>query len=325
MGKKRIKDTLKPFAFHEEFRKRFPELFGSGLVYHYTTKEVLLELAKKDAKFFATYFRALNDDQEYNKGLSYVMKNYLPRYNKTILKLLKPYIEDDDEWLKQETPNKPILFPWVMSLSRSADSLYQWRAYTDPIDGGVAVGFDFEELEKLTSISVSARRARKDSDPTALAYELHFLPCLYLDEDNKEDVARANKILDFLFKEWYEVRKKEAGFTKRKDCAVLALVVANLFALITKNASFRDEQEVRLVLFLKDPKYFGNISFVGGKPRVEIPLPRDTGVKVNELIKKVVISPHGDKCMLRSIVDMAAIRNGINYKIKPSKSSFNGR
>lgn len=322
---RKLKNTLKPFALHEELKKRFPDHFRPGLVYHYTTKDVLFELTKGDSKLFATYFRTLNDNQEYNKGLSYVLENYLPQHNKDILKLLKPYIEDDDEWLKRETPNKPILFPWVMSLSRSADSLYQWRAYTDPDDGGVAIGFDFEELEKLTSISVSARRARKDSDPTALAYELHFLPCLYLDEESKEDVARANKILDFLFKEWYEVRKKEAGFTKREDCAVLALVVANLFALITKNASFRDEHEVRLVLFLKDPKYFGNISFVGGKPRIEIPLPRDTGIKVNSLIKKVIISPHGDKCMLRSIVDMAAIKNGLNYKIKRSVSSFNGR
>jgi len=322
---RKLQDTMAPFALHKELRKRFPRLFNPGRIYHYTSKEVLLELTKGDAKLFATYFRALNDDQEYVKGFTYVVKKYLPKKNRKILKLLEPYIAENDKWMGSEKPNCPVLMPWVMSFSREKDSLYQWRSYVDPADGGFAIGFDFEELEKLVRISAQARRSRGKSDASALSYELHFLPCLYLDENDGADVKQANRLLDFLFKEWYVRRKKDAGFTKNEEFAILALVITNLFALITKDASFRNENEVRLVMFLKGDEYFKNITFIGGKPRIEIPLCRETGKKINELIKEVVISPHGDRCLLRTIADMSALKNQIKYAIKTSNSPFNGR
>lgn len=323
--RKKLKNTIRPFAFHDEFKARFPRLFMSGLVYHYTTKNVLLELTKSDAKFYATYFRALNDDQEYVKGFSYVVEKYLPKHKPEALKLLRPFVCENGKWLNNKNPNTPVLMPWVMSFSREADSLYQWRSYTDMKDGGYALGFDFGELESLANISVRARHARVESDEMALAYELHFLPCIYLDENNKDDTTLADQILDFMFNEWYEVRRREANFTKKKDLQLLVLLITNLFSLITKDASFRSEHEVRLVLFLKNPKYHDRISFIGGTPRLEIPFQRDTGVKVNSLIRKVILSPHGDRCLLRALADMSAIRSQLHYEIELSRSPFNGR
>lgn len=323
--KKSSGSSLEPFAFHKLFKESFPELFCCGMIYHYTTKEAFLELVKPAAKLYATYFRALNDDEEHKLGFNYVINDYLPRKHKEYVALMKPFLENDDKWLSNEHPNGLLLDPWVMSFSRKRDSLYQWRSYTDVRNGGFALGFEFSELEKLVEVSVKSRRSRRDVDVHAFDYELHFLPCVYLDVADKKSKDCADKILDFIFENHYLNRIRDAEIEKKEVKGALLTICANLFAAITKNHSFADEKEVRLLMLVKSKFYYDSIEFVGGKPRLEIPFKCETHQAVESYVKDVTLSPHGDRCLLRSIADCAARRANLNYKILKSACPYNGR
>lgn len=316
---------LPPFYLHEEFKRKFPKMFPEKCVYHYTSSDVLDKFTSAEASIYATHYRALNDDSEYEKGMEYVLGKYLLKCKPTIHRLLKrtfPKLYEDDD-----TEDNPFLYtPWVTSFSRSPDLLSQWIAYTPHMSGGVAIGFDFAKLEKLIQTSVCVRRKRYSVDETALDYEIHFLPCVYLG-DGYEMV---NKILDYLFGSYWQklcisIQDTAKGKEKDKRKAIAALLIANLFAAIAKDASFSSEQEFRLVMLVKNEAYLKKMEFIGGKPRLKVPIEEETRVKINKLISSVTISPHGDRRLLRSVIDFAKHREGLGFSIICSKSPYNGR
>lgn len=225
-----------------------------------------------DASIYATHYRALNDDGEYEKGMEYVLGKYLHKRKPAIHRLLKrtfPELYEDND-----TGANPFLYtPWVTSFSMAPDLLSQWIAYTPHMSGGVAIGFDFAKLEKVIQTSVCVRRKRHPVDETALDYEIHFLPCVYL-YDGYEMV---NKILDYLFGSYWQklcksIQGSAKGEEKNKRKAIAALLVANLFAAIAKDASFSIEQEFRLVMLVRSEEYLKKMEFIGGKPRLKVPL-----------------------------------------------------
>lgn len=317
---------LPPFYLHEEFKREFPELFPEGVIYHYTSSDVLCKLTSEDASLYATYYRSLNDDGEYDKGMSYVLKQYLPKCQKKIhLLLTKEFPELFDDGI--DTGESLFLYtPWVTSFSLAPDLLSQWIAYTPPTSGGVAIGFDFDAMEQAIKTSVCVRRERCSVDAHALDYEMHFLPCIYLHDDH----IMAKRMLDFLFEKYWPrfsltVQSRVEKKQKRRAKAISALLVINLFSAIAKDASFFAEREFRIVLLVKDPDYLKKMELVGGKPRLKVPITEETTVKINKLISSVTISPHGDKRLLRSIVFFTRHRDGLKFNVYNSKSPYNGR
>ena len=329
----KTKCGVPPFTFHREFKKRFRSLFGVETVYHYTTTPVLLELAKDDACLYATHCSALNDDMELEVGVRYALQEYLPTHQKKLYCRLKhDWPEVITALESKEEPFSPkcsastfLLTPWVMSFSRESDSLNQWIAYTNRKEGGFAIGFDFHKLEKAVESEVVVRRSKYEFDKRALDYELHFLPCLYLDKSDKHQMQLIHKFLEFLFVDYFEYQLKKFKIHDRKDVAYLIVAFANLFGAIAKNASFKSENEFRLLMLVKNKEYLRKVVFVGGKPRLKIPIFSVVKEDVRSLIKNIVISPHGDIRFLRSMVDVIGIKYNLDIDVYKSESPFNGR
>lgn len=327
---KGLRDSCKglpPFYLHEDFKKKFPELFPGQLIYHYTSVDVLCKLSESSASFYATTYRALNDDSEYEKGVQYVLTKYLPKYQKAVHRLLKkkyPKLYNPDS---NGGEDSFIYTPWVMSFSMASDLLSQWIAYTPKKSGGVAIGFDYNNMEAVIGTSVRMRRVRCTVDPAAISYEVHFLPCVYLD-DGSEIVK---KVLDYLFADYWPkfsaatIDKSDDAKVRQNKKAFAALLVVNLFGAMAKDASFVAEKEFRIIMLAKKSECLKNIELIGGKPRLRVPLEDETKVKINSLISSVMVSPHGDLRLLHSIVDFVKARCSLKFKILDSKSPYNGR
>ena len=314
---------LPPFFLHEDFKKKFPELFPKGSIYHYTSAEVLCKLTEESASFYATHYSALNDDAEYEKGIKYALEEYLPKCQKPLHRLLKREFPKLYETGSDGTGSQFLYVPWVTSFSLEKDLLSQWIAYTPQKDGGVAIGFDFEKMERAIRTSVCVRRKRSETDADALSYEIHFLPCVYL-EPNSENIR---KTLDYLFNEYWPkfynaslMASKKLNHCKAK--AITALLVVNLFGAIAKDVSFANEKEFRIIMLVKDESFLKKMELVGGKPRLKVPIEEETKLKINKLISSVTVSPHGDKRLLRSIVDFARHREGLSFDVFESKSPY---
>ena len=136
-----MSDLVKRF-FVEVFRH--PD--GTGYlqcIYHYTTANVLERFLADDGDLLCTHYRALNDDSEFREGFNRVL-HYAreKRWNVNLLDRIKKLGDHFNE--------KDIFMPWIFSFSLHNDMLSQWIGYTNPKDGGYAIGFDMRHLKKLT-------------------------------------------------------------------------------------------------------------------------------------------------------------------------------
>ena len=113
---------------------------------------------------------------------------------------------------------------------------------------------------------------------------------------------------------------------KNKSPLELLLDLGNVFAMdfsvqkqcsIIKNPSFKAEEEVRLIVTGNNLR--NKIDLVGGKPRIALPF------KLQNCIKTVYVSPHGENDRNRVLAEIARDKFGLNFEIKVSSSSYNGR
>lgn len=316
-----------PYYLHQRFKKIIPELFPCGArIYHYTSAEVLTKLAEDNAAFYATHYLALNDNEEYDRGIRFVLDEYLPKRCRSVNCLLHKELRElyKENKKKDELPKVWFLHtPWVVSFSRQSDLLSQWVSYTDKGAGGVAIGYDFDKLEEVVGMTVRAKRARSRFDDSSLDYEVQFLPCIYLDKKNPGRMRIVYKVLDLLFKDYF-VRKAN-DFIKPKEKAILAVAIVNLFGAIAKHPSFASEDEFRLVVLVGNKRFLKRGEFIGGKPRIRVPLREETAVRINALISDVCLSPHGDQGLLNDIANFAKFKNDLKFEVRKSTSSYNGR
>ena len=113
---------------------------------------------------------------------------------------------------------------------------------------------------------------------------------------------------------------------KNKSSWELLLDFTNEFAMnfsvqkqcsIIKNPSFKAEEEVRLIVTGNNLR--NKIDLVGGKPRIALPF------KLQNCIKAVYVSPHGETDRNHVLAEIARDKFGLNFEIKDSSSSYNGR
>mgnify|MGYP001042130460 CR=1 FL=1 len=108
------------------------------LIWHYTRIEVLKEIINTKI-MLATHFNKLNDSGEILYGVKKFEELYKDCLDDKKISTLNSYsrvVEDSER----------VFF--IISFSRSIDSLYQWIAYTDPQKGGCAIGFESDNLFK---------------------------------------------------------------------------------------------------------------------------------------------------------------------------------
>lgn len=133
------------FALHDDFLSR--RLAESHVVYHYTTLEGFLGIAK-DGAIWASDARVLNDRLEVKYALEQ-MRSYIAKDNEKSIgqQPLNAVFRSDSFW------------QFVSCFSLARDQLSQWRAYTS--DVGIAIGFDREHLVRAVErINGHARLCR---------------------------------------------------------------------------------------------------------------------------------------------------------------------
>ena len=180
-------------------------------------------------------------------------------------------------WLGKQYKNfvtsESFRLPWVMSFSRSCDSLSQWGMYTDRKHGGVAIGVSRKDLVR----DIKHLSAEADS----LGFELQLKTCLYSEtnRDASEDMFdQENLMANFdLFNRIGEALS--AADVSPDDLRHALMKIAEI-AILVKDESFFQEQEVRLILHPRKPK-FDDCSIIGCKPRWRTHIDRSRVLSVN--------------------------------------------
>ena len=310
--------NIKPFTLHNELKKKFKPMFPKERLYHYTTVDPFLKLMDKEGRFYCTYFRALNDDKEFWEGVDYVFE-YLKKWGKIT--------EGRCQKLRAEVSKAEAMkgnLPWIMSFSLERDSLQQWMSYTDKKSGGYAIGYNFKRLESAVEALVKVKRDKAElSSDGGIPYALYFLPCFYLDRGDSKAMKNIDRFIKYMFTTFFnKVSKKDA--LKKRDQGALLWSQIMLISSLIKNPTFKGENEFRLVMMSCSGDIKDRVEFVGGKPRLKVPL--DTVVApLNKLVDEVVISPHGDTVALRCVAEFSMLKSGRKFDISASRSSFNGR
>lgn len=186
-------------------------------IYHYTTQLGLLGIIE-ERKIWATMSRYLNDVSEF------VLAQEVARKVVTDRKKFEPDLSiqkllDD---LKIAIDNSGINV-CVCAFSANGDSLSQWRAYSAG-GTGYAIGFDPEKLRNA-----------------AIQSGYILAPCVY---EEGEQLSLMNRIVQETLDE-NVILLKEGTYTDFPGGNFSYYL--NRYALIIKNAAFKEEQEWRLI------------------------------------------------------------------------------
>ena len=294
-----------------------PEKFPCDVMYHYTSFRTFPVFFEKNADLFCTHFAALNDGHEVREGWDAAIR----------------FIEAEYGWPKEKCDwlwayyKKGVLAGkfgtiWVMSFSRSRDSLGQWIAYTDREEGGYALGFDAQNLEgMLNRARCNMKKIRVTGNRKNYPCRMYILPCLYTDSDRNA--------IDGLFKTYFGQAKDVFDNVKNSSnpsSVNLAKIIAKIqvVAAIIKHESFRYEEEVRLVV-QQTAQDLTKCEFIAGKPRWKTQIGGFMNGNLCGLFKEIVISPHGDKQVLLTSANVMKAKYSLACEITESSSPYNGR
>ena len=301
-----------------EFYRNYPIPVRDNMLWHYTSPEVLWKML--EGNFYATHYRFMNDSAEILYGLN-IFKSFFQKAaadNQTIANTLMALAQKDF---------------FLMCFSNKEDDLYQWRSYAG--DGGFAIGFSEQEIHTLIA-------EYYNNNPANVSLDFKLLPCKYLKRDR---INRYFRYLSYkLFGKSYELKdfvsedtlsqtdlEQELRQTlpqeyKNQNPWKVLLDFTNAFTMnfsvqkqcsIIKNPSFSAEEEVRLIVTGNNLR--NQINLIGDKPRIALPF------KLQNCIKSVYVSPHGETDRNLVLAEIARDKFGLNFEIKESSSSYNGR
>jgi hypothetical protein len=298
--------------------KKLPKRFNASILYHYTSFRTFPVFFGETADLYCTHFAALNDGAEIGHGWQMAIRYLNEHMGWTNEKCNVLWAYYKDGVLKNK-----VVSPWIMSFSFAEDSLPQWVAYADKKEGGYALGFDRAQLEQMVvSVAFKTMKMRNEYDEKAAPFRMYVLPCLYSNSD--KDVIEG--LFEFYFNQDADVldRVKNADKPIPKD---MAKIVAKLLLVssIIKHESFRYEEEVRLIIQPTISTY-DECEFLGGKPRWKTNISKYIGAPLCSLLKKILVSPHGDRQVLLTSAQIMKAKHGLlNCEIKESASPYNGR
>ncbi len=293
--------------------KSFPKEIKLGEdypIWHYTSPEVFTKLLNNE--IYATHFRFLNDDMEISYAIK-VWRDYIQSVSPN--QELNHYV---NSMLKHDV--------YVMCFSTNGDSLPLWRAYT-PKTGGFSIGFSRNQI--ITSLLNHSNSLIENNKESEEQIEWNLLKCKYYSEEQlKEHLSE-------LYQQMNKKNNYSIGdfFNNLFDFSGIMAIIELI--LTYKHTTFATECEERILGYgtyfdgndevSKSLKLKGNtrnsIEFIGGKPRVKIPL-----ASVKNCIKSVTVSPHGDKELNFYLAKLFRDKYKLeNLEIKKSSSPYNGK
>lgn len=300
-------------------KKNVKERFSHTVIYHYTSFHSFPVFFEGNADLYCTHFAALNDGAEIRQGWEMAIRFLNNKFgwpNEKCNMLWSCY--------QRGILESKIVAPWIMSFSSAKDSLSQWIAYTDRVEGGYSLGFNFAKLEELLkcnvkNVTVEGDAATKNKE---IPYRLYMLPCLYSDSDAG--------LIDELMMDYFGKDKKvfdRLRTSSNPDNKDLAKIIAKLILVssFVKHESFKCEHEIRLI-FQPLKLSYDACEFIGGKPRIKSKMAEYANAELCSLLDEIWISPHGDTQVLLASAKIMAAKHGLKgCKILKSMSPYNGR
>jgi|GEM_PF-3424288 len=241
------------------------------ILWHYTSIDTLVKICTT-LTMRATHYAFLNDRKEVNLAtnliLSEIDRQISQKPDKLIpLQAIRDFISVDDKGERQRGM-------FVICFSEHPDYLPQWRAYT-PQTGGCAIGFNSKLLQNIFTVN--------DEIKTMRHYQL--LQCVYSDRISKIK-QEIHKRINFIV----QCTDIACNDSERKTMACgLAITYLHNLSSQFKDKSFLEEYEWRCIFNNIMPGE--EILYENRKPFIECTIPLRY---ISSLIKRVIISPHGD-------------------------------
>lgn len=192
-------------------------------LYHYTTLEGLHGVVTKRVLWASNIFY-LNDTQEFYEGLGFARAWLEKNASEDLAGLSKS--------LTEITPGGKVTMPvFICSFSAEKDDLNQWRAYCPT--GGVAIGFPYGDLVKLTL-------------KQGTTYEFSMMKCEYGQKKKRLLIeSELPRVVEQIL-EKTEPPKVSGNQTGEYRVRRLLLHLTGKSAAL-KNGAFKNEREWRLV------------------------------------------------------------------------------
>ena len=246
----------------------------SEILWHYTSIDTLVKICT-NLTMRATHYAFMNDAEEVKMGANSIL---------TAIEDMSKSPEDKEAFNYFSTRfndllGDPILnLFYIISFSKARDALSQWRGYT-PACGGCAIGFDALKLGQALSNKTDSKHGIRHGS-------MAFVDCVY-PKTKREIQLTATSFLKRI-KDIYNSRNENnQGVIDAKISLEFWRLMSWTYCV--KNPCFEEEQEKRLVFSHIAP--YSTIQFENEKPFLEISIDKKI---FPDLIKEVIISPHGN-------------------------------
>jgi hypothetical protein len=282
------------------------------VLYHYTSIDSFKNVVR-EGRIRATRYDQMNDTSEITLGAERLLEAVTAHEVNDDLREYKKFLIQAIDDYRQNT-----LEVYVLSFSAVEDSLEQWRAYAK--NGGVAIGFDFEKVQKGFLVDITRRVGGQEvANPMRPDCDNRLTPCEYTDKNGQLDLQAI--VRERFFRE----KSLPAIFRAAKSNAVALAFLAPCLGLAVyqticcvKHGAYRLEEEWRSVNWGPDSTdYPVRLSETN---RMYIEMKFDP----KEFIKEVWVSPHGDKIGCERAAAYLRQEHELSFEIKRSRIPFRG-
>ncbi len=290
------------------------------LLYHYAPIEAFKGIIESESMRMTKYDQ-MNDPLEVEHARNIVI-SILKKYK------CQPEHESFRKYLIKGFDSYKDLNLFISSFSEKSNYLEQWRAYTP--NGGVAIGFDFSALDKGfiyehfpdgNYIQERGIVEYPNGGAVSVRHPANLHKCKYCN-------SVAIKMVEKDIKSWFG----DTSYAKMYDflakggipgselpenifAATLSRSIYNIIS-ITKHSAYKGEKEWRWVNINPKPSQF--TKRIDEKNRLYV-IGR---IHLEECIKEVWMSPHGDKCTIRDVLELYKANKKLSFRIYESKIPY---
>lgn len=273
-----------------------------GILYHYTSFEAFGKIMESQM-VRATHYSELDDPSEVTIGAEILERSLKARSKSSGSRVMKHLMTALPKFRKGR------LDIFVFSLSEAADSLNQWRAYCP--GGGVAIGFRGQDI--YVPFRTTSRKTTNGASSVA---EWKLAKCQYYAQNDTIDVTASVSDIRSKVQAWLQLWGKLDSSVKEELGDSYSSAEIERLCCSIKHNEYESEREWRLFYNLTEDTTL-TVELDDRKRRfVKMPF------VARDLIKEVVLSPHGGRRQDRMLAQCFKSSMHLSYEVKESEKPF---
>ena len=280
--------SLKFLAAIESVRRKIPRT-----LFHYTKADSIQYLVRKDSDIKCTHSNFLNDPKEIWTGCESFIRHLRNRrtVSSRLIDLIESNLRDNSLTEKIAWNGYSRLMPFTFSFTENDDDEYQWKSYTDDVDGGYQIAFNGCLLNRCAFVSQLL-----NGQPGVIGrMSLDLSPCFY-EETNASEIECIFDALIADMKNLLTILEKDP----KNPVGRMLLSKVFTVAPLIKAERWHVEKEWRMVLV---PETWDESMLENNRISS---CARLLGNGMQGLIRWIRISPHGDQKWLRNHLESEA-------------------